>query len=129
MGATRVGLLVFGAYYLALGFWQAVAPGPFYDAVGPFGSRNDHYTRDVATWSLALGAALLLAGRRPSWRVPVLAVATLQSALHAVNHLIDIGDADPGWVGPFDFAALAVVTGVLAWLLASAARERGAARA
>ena len=85
--ATRAGVLVFGAYYLVLGLWQAIAPGPFYDAIGPFGPRNDHYTRDAATWSLALGVALLLADRRPSWRVPVLALATLQSALHAINHL------------------------------------------
>jgi hypothetical protein len=118
-------VLVFGAYYFVLGLWQAVAPGPFYDAIGPFGPRNDHYTRDAATWSLALGIALLLAGRRPSWRVPVLALATFQSALHAINHLVDIGDADPSWAGPFDFVALAALTFALAWLLARAARERG----
>jgi hypothetical protein len=121
---VRTGVLIFGAYYTALGLWQAVAPGPFFDAIGPFGARNDHYTRDAATWSLALGAALLLSARRPSWRVPVLVLATLQSALHTVNHLVDIGDSDPGWAGPFDFAALAVLTVALGWLTARAARER-----
>jgi hypothetical protein len=35
-----------------------------------------------------------------------------------VNHLIDVGDADPSWVGPLDVALLgatALVLSVLLW--------------
>ena len=113
---TRLGLTLFGVYSLALGAWMALAPGSFFDRVGPFGERNDHYTRDNSTWSLAVGAALLIAARRPSWRVPILFVVVAQALLHLVNHLIDIGDADPGWLGPFDAISIAVL-GLLAAVL------------
>ena len=107
---------------------MAVAPHAFFTAIGPFGARNDHYVRDVATFNAALGVGLLVAVRRPSWRVPVLAITTVQFALHSVNHLVDIGRRPPGWVGYFDFFALAVGTLQLAWLLWLAARahHRGA---
>jgi len=45
-----------------------LAPGWFFRNVGPFGPRNDHYTRDNATMSIAFGAVGLTALRRPSWR-------------------------------------------------------------
>lgn len=121
----RPALLVLGAFHLALGAFQAFAPHAFHDAVGPFGAANDHYVRDVATWTIALGVVLLLAVRRPSWRVPVLAFAALQYLLHTVNHLLDVGDADPAWLGPFDAVTLAALSAVLLWLLHTAARTAG----
>lgn len=111
-----------GVTQLALGAFQAIAPGPFFDAVADFGPRNDHYLRDVSTLYLALGITLLLAAGRPAWRVPVLTFATIQYALHALNHLIDIGDADPSWVGPFDFVSLTLFAFLLAYVLRDAAR-------
>ena len=36
----------------------------------------------------------------------MLALAFVQNALHSVNHLIDIGEADPEWLGPANFASL-----------------------
>ena len=62
---------------------------------GPTAPRNDHYMADLATFYLALGAVALVAVRRASWRVPVLALALIQYALHSLNHLIDIGESDP----------------------------------
>jgi hypothetical protein len=112
-----VGLGAFGAYHLALALYMAVAPHSFFTAVGPFGTFNSHYIRDTATFHAAIGAALLVAVRRPSWRVPVLALTTLQFALHSLNHLVDIGRAHPSWDGYFDFFSLALATLVLAWLL------------
>ena len=50
-------------------------PGFFFDEIGPYGARNDHYMGDLATWYLALGAVALVAVRRARWRVPVLALA------------------------------------------------------
>ena len=72
---------------------------------------------DVATWYLALGGALLVAVRRESWRVPVLALALGQYVLHSVNHLVDVGEADPSWLGPADFVSLTLGAVLLAWML------------
>jgi hypothetical protein len=49
--------------------------------------------------------------------VPVLALAFIQYALHSVNHLIDVGEADPGWLGPANLVALLLATLLLGWML------------
>ena len=113
----RALLIAFGAVQLVLGFLLWATPGFFYDEIGPFGPRNDHYMGDVATWYLALGAATLIAVQRASWRVPILALALIQYGLHSLNHLIDIGESDPGWIGPADFVSLTLTTVLLAWML------------
>jgi peptidoglycan/LPS O-acetylase OafA/YrhL len=118
-----VGLIAFGVYHVALALFMAVAPGTFFGEVGPFGVQNDHYIRDTATFNLAFGAALLAAVRYRSWRVPVLALVLVQFALHAINHLVDIGEADPEWVGVADFISLTVATALLAGLLRDAWRD------
>jgi hypothetical protein len=110
-------LLILGVGQLGLGALMALAPGAFFEAVADFGVRNDHFLRDVATFYLAFGVVLLVAVGRPAWRAPALALGALQYGLHALNHLLDIGDADPGWVGPFDFVSLAVVAGVFLYAL------------
>ena len=76
---------------------------------------------DLATWYLASGAAVVAAVTRPSWRVPVLFLVAVQYALHSVNHLIDVGETDPGWLGPFNLVALALATVLLVWMLREAA--------
>jgi hypothetical protein len=121
-----VGLAVFAVYHLALAAMMAFAPHAFYANVGPFGVRNDHYIRDVATYNAALGVAFAAAVRRPSWRVPVLALTVVQFALHSVNHLVDIGRAHPTWTGYFDFFSLAAATALLVWLLRGAHLEERA---
>lgn len=113
-------LLAGGALLLGLGLWQVVHPASFFESIGGFGPRNDHYVRDVATWDLALGAAFLVAAGRPSWRLPVLWFAVLQSILHLVNHVVDIGAADPSWAGPVDVVLLAVTSVALASVMAAA---------
>lgn len=118
-------MAAFGAYHLALALFMAVAPRAFFTDVGPFGTVNTHYIRDTATFNAAIGVALLVAVRRPSWRVPVLALTTLQFALHSINHLVDIGHAHPAWTGYFDFFSLAAATLLLAWLLRAALVEEG----
>jgi peptidoglycan/LPS O-acetylase OafA/YrhL len=124
---TRGALWGLGVYQLALGAWMALAPASFFDTAGPFGIRNDHYIRDMATWELTLGVVALVAVARPRWRLPVLCVAVVHYALHTVNHLVDVGDADPSWVGPFDLIAL-TAGALLIWALFRAA-ERDDARA
>lgn len=102
-----------GAIQVALGVFIVAAPEAFADTIGGFGVRNDHLARDIATIYLALGIGLLIAVSRPSWRRPVLAVAIAQYGLHLVNHVIDIGDSDPGWVGPVDLGILAASLALL----------------
>jgi hypothetical protein len=115
-------LAVFGAVQLVLGLLLWLTPGFFFDEIGPYGVRNDHYMGDLATWYIALGAATLVAVRDARWRVPVLAVALLQNTLHVVNHAIDVGNADPEWLGPANLVSLALTSLLLAWML-KVARE------
>jgi hypothetical protein len=115
-GTVAVGIGAFALLELVLAVFTAVAPHAFYTAIGPFGAFNAHYLRDVASFEGAIGLALAAAVRRPSWRVPVLALTTAQFTLHSVNHLIDIGRAHPRWAGYFDFFTLAAGAVVLAWL-------------
>jgi hypothetical protein len=120
---VTVGIAIFAAIQLGLALLMAVAPHTFYTAVGPFGVFNGHYIRDVASFSGAIGIGLALSLSRLSWRVPVLAVTTIQYALHSLNHLLDIDKAHPLWEGYFDFFSLAAGTLLLAWLWRAAALE------
>lgn len=114
------GLAAFAVYHVALAVVMAAAPHAFYASLGPFGPYNSHYIRDTATFEAALAAGLAVAVVRPSWRVAVLAVTTLQFALHTINHLMDADTAHPAWTGWFDFASLLLATALLLTLLARA---------
>lgn len=115
-------LRLLAAAQLLQGLLLAVVPGTFYDALAHFGPRNDHFLRDYATYFLASAVVLWLAASRPSWRAPVLALVGLQLALHTLNHLLDVGGAHPGWVGPFDLVTLAAATVLVAALYRDATR-------
>lgn len=128
MSTLRIGLIVFAAYHFAIAALMVFAPHTFFSDIGPFGVQNDHYLRDTATFNLAFGAALAVAVKRPSWRTPVLCCVALQFALHAINHLVDIGDAHPGWLGPADFVSLALSTLLLVWLARESLRTQEAQR-
>ncbi len=123
-----MGIAAFAAVELSLALFMAISPHAFYTAIGPFGAFNSHYLRDVASFEAAIGLALLASLRRPSWRVPVLALTTVQFALHSANHLLDIGKAHPRWTGYFDFFSLAAATVLLArlWRAASLDASEGA---
>jgi hypothetical protein len=115
-------LLAFAAVHLVIGALLWLAPGFFFEEIGPYGARNDHYMGDTATWYLANAAAVLVAVRRPAWRVPVLLLTAVQYALHSFNHLLDVGEADPSWLGPGNLVALVLATALLGWMLREAAR-------
>jgi hypothetical protein len=117
-------LALFAAAQILLGILLWAAPGFFFDEIGPYGTRNDHYMGDLATWYLALGAAALVAVGNRSWRIPVLALAFIQYALHSVNHLIDVGDADSSWLGPANLASLLLTSVLLTWMLNSERKVR-----
>jgi hypothetical protein len=109
----RALLIVFAAGQLVLGALLWLTPGFFHDEIGPYGPRNDHYMGDLATWYLALGGVALVAVGRASWRLPVLVLAFAQYALHSLGHLIDVGEADPSWLGPANLVGLVMTTVLL----------------
>lgn len=113
----RILLIAFGVGQIVLGLLLWLAPGFFHDEIGPYGPQNDHYMADVASFYLALGAVALVAVRRAAWRLPVLVFAVIQYGLHSLNHLIDIGESDPSWLGPANFASLLLTTLLLGGLL------------
>jgi hypothetical protein len=123
---VTAGVAGFAVYHLLVGAFMAIAPHAFYTDVGPFGTANPHYIRDVASYNGALAFAFAAAVKRPSWRVPVLALTTVQFVLHSINHLVDINRAHPAWNGYFDFFSLAALSVLLAWLWRKAALEQAA---
>jgi hypothetical protein len=119
---VRAGLIAFAAYHIAIAALMVFAPHTFFSDIGPFGVQNDHYLRDTATFNLAFGVSLAVAYRRIWWRTPLLFCVALQFTLHTINHLADIGSAHPYWLGPFDFASLALATLALVWLVRESTR-------
>jgi len=109
-------LLALGAAQIGLFAWMVVSPSTFFNAIADFGPLSTHDIRDAAIFPLAVGVGLLVSVRLPLWRVPALAITAIWYIAHAVNHLVDIGDADPGWIGPFDFVALLSTGALLVWL-------------
>jgi hypothetical protein len=120
-------LIAFGAGQLVLGLLLWLTPGFFYDEIGPYPPRNDHYMADLATFYLALGIVALASVSRERWRVPVLTLALVQYALHSLNHLIDIGGAHPGWLGPANFVLLILTTVLLGWMVTRERAQRNRA--
>ncbi|MCV7204948.1 hypothetical protein H7J71_23325 [Mycolicibacterium peregrinum] len=110
----EVVLAVFGVYSVILGLFMLFAPGTFFDTLGAFGSRNDHYILDNASFELPLGLMMLAALKWPRWRVPALAFATAHWALHSLSHLIDTNHAAGNWVGWLEAAGLVLTTVILA---------------
>jgi hypothetical protein len=123
LDALGIGVAIAGAYHVLLAIYMAFDPGSFFHRFGPFGHRNDHYLRDVATFYGALGVVLLIAAWRPRWRVPALAFMVVQYVLHVINHIKDVNAAHPHSKGVFDVVSLAVIGLIATWLLAAAARR------
>jgi hypothetical protein len=119
-------LIGFGLYSVALGVFMMVSPGAFFDTLGAFGTRNDHYVFDNATFELPLGLMMLAAVRWPTWRVPTLAFATVHWALHALSHILDTHHHGGTGVGLLEFAGLAIASVLLAVALCSSAIEERA---
>jgi hypothetical protein len=126
-GFVEVTLIVFGVYAVGLGLFMLFFPGAFFDTIGTFGTRNDHYIFDNATFELPQGLLLLAAVRRVSWRVPALAFATVHWALHTVSHIVDPHHGAGDLIGWLEAGGLVATTVILAFALraAVAGREGG----
>lgn len=119
---ASVAIAAFGGLFAGLGIWAAVGSESFTRVLADFGPQNDHLVHDFGAASIAIGAGLLLAVRRTSWRTPVLVVATAWNGLHAVSHLADLAEARSLAVGIGEAVLLVVGTGALGHL-AFASRE------
>ena len=124
---VEVILIVFGVYSVLLGLFMFIAPGTFFDSLGSFGARNDHYIFDNATFEIPQGLLLLAAVRRVSWRVPALAFATVHWALHSISHIVDPHHGAGDLIGWLEAGGLVATTVILAFALRAAvtAREGG----
>ncbi|MEE6167416.1 MULTISPECIES: hypothetical protein [unclassified Mycolicibacterium] len=122
---AEVVLAVFGTYSVLLGLFMLAAPGAFFDTLGAFGVRNDHYIFDNASFELPLGLLMLGALRWPRWQVPTLAFATAHWALHALSHLVDPHHAAGTWVGWLEAAGLVLTTVLLAMALRAGMSDDG----
>ncbi len=119
------GLWAVGLYLVVVSTLMLVSPSTFYEEIGPFNGRSDHYIRDGGTFQLGFGVIALIAARRPAWRVPVLVGLLVNFVFHGLNHLADINEADPEWLGPADFIGLVFGTALLAWMLFRVRQAQG----
>ena len=119
----RQALLILGLTQLVIGAWLVIDPDSFVDAIAPFGPADNHFLRDLGTFQAGIGIALLFAAGRPTWRAPILFAAFVGSALHTVNHLFDIANTDPGWLGPANFIGVLLLTVTYAYLMREATIE------
>jgi hypothetical protein len=122
--SLRTLVRVLGVALLGVGCWIVVDASSFGESVASFDGFNTHDLRDFATFYLALGVVLIVVADRPAWRFPVLLVAALETAFHAINHAIDVADSDPAWLGPAELVVLLLATGLFAWLARVALRAQ-----
>jgi hypothetical protein len=125
--------LLSAAGNLMNGVWMLADPIGWYTtlpaAVPDFGPLNEHFVRDIGSTFTMLGAGLLWATFAPAVRVPVLAMVTLFSALHAAVHVYDTARGLVGadhWA--IDFPAVYLPT-ILLILLTTILVRRNATRA
>ena len=121
---VRAGVALLALFPLVTGAIALVAPETFFEQIGRYGPRNEHYVGDNGAFATAFGAALLLAAARRSWRVPLLVLGAGWYGLHALNHLFDIGQARSDARGIFDTVALAIGAALHLYLARLAGRVR-----
>ena len=83
-----------GLFYALTGLALLLAPEWFFQNVGNFPPFNRHYAGDLGTFTLALGAGLLLASRDPARHRLLIGVAAAASVLHSLNHAYDDARSD-----------------------------------
>ena len=114
---TGAVLVLVGLGQVLPGLLAFLAPGAFYDLLGPYPPENAHFVKDLGSWQVGLGLAALTAARLPAWRRPMLAILAVQYALHTVSHAIDLDVADPRAAGTFglvtQLAGAVVLTALL----------------
>jgi uncharacterized membrane protein len=118
---VRAVLAVQGLFYLLTGLLMLFAPVWFFDYIGTYDPYNRHFIGDLGAFTLPLGAALLIAARRPARHLSLIAYALAASILHTLNHIYDdviLGDdVTQALVNAGSLAALALLLGIVWWLV------------
>lgn len=91
-----LGIALLALSNLAPAAWIVLAPHGFFHQIGPFGAYNPHYLGDAAAFQGGIGLALAAALAWPALRPGALASALGFTALHALNHWIDVSNAHAG---------------------------------
>jgi hypothetical protein len=86
-------VLAVGVLTVGNAVWMLVGPMHWYTdlpaAVPDTGPFNPHFVRDIGCAFLATGIALIWAYRRPDYRVPLVSIAAVFLAAHAILHAYD----------------------------------------
>jgi hypothetical protein len=86
-------ILLVGLVSLANALWMLAGPMHWYTdlpaAVPDTGPFNAHFVRDIGCAFLATGAALVWAFMSPRFRLPLVSIAALFLAAHALLHAYD----------------------------------------
>lgn len=88
--ATRLMLLILGAFHVANGLWMLAAPETWYAAVpgvAMTGPLNHHFISDVALAFLASGGGLILGATDRHWAGPAAIAGAAWPVLHALLHI------------------------------------------
>jgi hypothetical protein len=119
--ALPVGVATVAVVYLVPAIWIVVSPRGFWHDIGPFGPYNAHYLGDVAALQAGIGLVLAAAVVRVPLRLGALLVALIATALHTLNHWLDINHAHPGSnAGASDAIQLTILTVFIAVLYRAA---------
>lgn len=119
--------VVLGLVWLVPALWIVVAPHSFFAHVGPFGPYNRHYLGDAAAFQAGIGVALLAAAWFEPLRAGALMVALGGFGFHAINHWIDVNNANAGSsAGLTDGILLTIATLVTIAPLQAALRKEAA---
>lgn len=114
-------IALLGLAFTAFGGWAALDPSSF--PAAEYAPYNEHLIHDVAATFLAFGVGLLLAARMRSWRTPILTLAAVWNAFHAVSHNVDLDRAPTRHAGAETAAELAAVAVLLAFLAWRSSRD------
>jgi hypothetical protein len=105
--------VVLGLAWLVPALWIVIGPHSFYDHVGPFGPYNAHYLGDAAAFQAGIAIPLIASAWIVPLRAGTLAVGLAAVSFHAINHWIDVNNANGGSNADISDAILLTILALL----------------
>ncbi len=106
---ASAGCIIAGFYYAGFGAILFFWPHGFWSRIAPIGPYNEHYARDIGSFLLPLGVALLLAASDPVRYRGVIALAAAGSLFHATSHFLDAIRSQRDVVSDASLTAVAIL--------------------